>query len=44
MGTPVAKILRLHLSVQCALREITILYNFAIKKLKKIFHDKDLGI
>jgi hypothetical protein len=36
-----AKILRLHLTAQCALREITILQ---LKKLKKIFHCEDLGI
>jgi hypothetical protein len=30
MGTPMAKILRLHLSAQCALKEITILHNFEI--------------
>jgi hypothetical protein len=35
MGTPMAKILRLHLSAQCALREITILHNFAIEKFEK---------
>jgi hypothetical protein len=35
MGTPMAKILRLHLNAQCALREITILYNFAIEKVEK---------
>ena len=35
MGTPVAKILRLQLSTQCALKEISILYNFAIEKVKK---------
>jgi hypothetical protein len=40
-GTPMAKILRLHLSVQCALREITI---FAIEKVEKIFHCKEIGI
>jgi hypothetical protein len=40
-GTPMAKILRLHLSARCALKEITILQ---LKKLKKIFHCKDLGI
>jgi hypothetical protein len=34
-GTPMAKILRLHLSAQCALREITILINFAIEKVEK---------
>jgi hypothetical protein len=34
-GTPMAKILRLHLSAQCALREITILYNFVIEKVEK---------
>jgi hypothetical protein len=39
-----AKILRLHLSTQCALREITILHNFAIEKFEKIFHCNDLGI
>jgi hypothetical protein len=43
-GTPMAKILRLHLSAQCALKEITILHNFAIEKVEKIFHCKDLGI
>jgi hypothetical protein len=30
-----AKILRLHLSAQYALREITILHNFAIEKVEK---------
>jgi hypothetical protein len=40
-GTPMAKIQRLHLSVQCALREITI---FAIEKVEKIFHCKEIGI
>jgi hypothetical protein len=30
-----AKILRLRLSTQCVLREITILYNFAIEKVEK---------
>jgi hypothetical protein len=44
MGIPMAKILRLHLSAQCALREITILHNFAIEKVENIFHCKDLGI
>jgi hypothetical protein len=34
-GTPMAKILRLHLSAQCALREITILHNFATEKFEK---------
>jgi len=34
-GTPMAKILRLHLSAQCALRKITILHNFATEKIKK---------
>jgi hypothetical protein len=34
-GTPMAKILRLHLSAQCAPREITILHNFAIEKFEK---------
>jgi hypothetical protein len=34
-GTPMAKILRLHLSAQCALREISILHNFAIEKVEK---------
>jgi hypothetical protein len=34
-GTPMAKILRLHLSAQYALREITILHNFAIEKFEK---------
>jgi hypothetical protein len=34
-GTPMVKILRLHLSAQCALREITILHNFAIEKVEK---------
>jgi hypothetical protein len=34
-GTPMAKILRLHLSAQCAFREITILHNFAIEKVEK---------
>jgi hypothetical protein len=34
-GTPMAKILRLHLSAQRALREITILHNFAIEKVEK---------
>jgi hypothetical protein len=34
-GTPMAKDLRLHFSVQCALREITILHNFAIEKVEK---------
>jgi hypothetical protein len=34
-GTPMAKILRLHLNAQCVLREITILYNFAIEKVEK---------
>jgi hypothetical protein len=34
-STPMAKILRLHLSIQCALREITILHNFAIDKVEK---------
>jgi hypothetical protein len=37
-GTPMVKILRLHLSAQCALTEITILQ---LKKLKKKFHCKD---
>jgi hypothetical protein len=36
-----AKDLRLHFSAQCALKEIIILQ---LKKLKKIFHCKDLGI
>jgi hypothetical protein len=35
MGTAMAKILRLHLSAQCALKEITILHNFAIEKVEK---------
>jgi hypothetical protein len=35
IGTPMAKDLRLHFSAQCALREITILHNFAIKKVEK---------
>jgi hypothetical protein len=35
MGTPMAKILILHLSAQCAFREITILHNFAIEKVEK---------
>jgi hypothetical protein len=30
-----AKDLRLHFSTQCALREITILHNFAIEKVEK---------
>jgi hypothetical protein len=34
-GTPMAKVLRLHLSAQCALREIIILHNFAIEKVEK---------
>jgi hypothetical protein len=34
-GTPMAKILRLHLSAQCALREITILHNWKIEKFEK---------
>jgi hypothetical protein len=34
-GTPMAKILRLDLSAQCVLREITILHNFAIEKVEK---------
>jgi hypothetical protein len=34
-GTPMAKILRLHLSAQCALREITILHNFGIENFEK---------
>jgi hypothetical protein len=34
-GTPMAKDLRLHFSTQCALREITILHNFAIEKVEK---------
>jgi hypothetical protein len=34
MGIPMAKILRLHLSAQCAL----------IEKVENIFHCKDLGI
>jgi hypothetical protein len=34
-GIPMAKILRLNLSVQCALRENTSLHNFAIEKVEK---------
>jgi hypothetical protein len=35
MGTPMAKDLRLHFSIQCVLKEITILHNFVTGEVKK---------